>query len=522
MQLPATFSKVLRGIFAAFLIYFAIRLLIYHYEVVSFPYSNTLREGALVATTSLLAHGINPYSMEVQPQYTNIYGIVYPAIVWPFASLWGQTLPVHRAVTGLFIFACCFVMFGVLAQKKVPFLVNASVVLMLYASLLYPGTSTPCVDPAATALLFMLLTIFIPYFLRYSYQSLVLSALFGILAFYTKLYLVLGLPIMASYLFLFVSKKKGLLYAGGAFLLFALSAVVMNAIFPCYFNNCFFVHSNYAAEWATMERLESQLKSYSLLHMGSIILVIGSLIYGLRSLIKSGQGQSLKRDVLDFPKRMQWFSFEEPLVKASFPVDIYAGICALMVLLLCLGKHGGATLWYFFQLLSPFLLMAVAQVASSISLWPIVAMPLLVFNLYSLTAQHQFHKDMEGWSHVRPLINSTNRVLCSPLIAPLLIEQNREIFDDGQTEYFLYGAFRRGIWKNFLKEDPRVYMAMTIYLSKLEQMIQHKEFGLLVISGCPPSVQDNIKKFYKRVGEFLVYVPQDGRPYALSIWVPAK
>ena len=110
--------KFLRWGLALVLVYFFLRIFIYHYELIVYPYSATLREAALQSSTSLLLRGINPYGLEQMPQYTNVYGIVYPLLVMPFAKIWGATLPVHRAVTAMFMFACCALLFVVLRKKK--------------------------------------------------------------------------------------------------------------------------------------------------------------------------------------------------------------------------------------------------------------------------------------------------------------------------------------------------------------------------------------------------------------------
>ena len=101
-------------------------------------------------------------------------------------------------------------MLMVLQRMSVPVLLNIWAVLMFYSSLMYPGTSTPTIDPGATGELFLLLTIFVPWLCKYSYKSLIISVLFGILAFYTKVYTFLGAIIMLSYLFLFISTPKAL------------------------------------------------------------------------------------------------------------------------------------------------------------------------------------------------------------------------------------------------------------------------------------------------------------------------
>jgi len=68
-------NKWFQTLFAVSLAYFAIRLLIYHYYLATFPYPNTYREGAMMATTSLLQHGVKPYQFLCEPQFTNVYGI---------------------------------------------------------------------------------------------------------------------------------------------------------------------------------------------------------------------------------------------------------------------------------------------------------------------------------------------------------------------------------------------------------------------------------------------------------------
>src|ERR1035441_4176186 len=137
-----TILKGFQALFALFLAYFAIRLFHYHYYLITFPYPNNYREGLLMATTTMLLHGLNPYSFLLEPQYSNGYGIVYPLIAFPFAGIFGMNLIVFRAVTALFIITCCAVIFCVLYKKKTPLLLNLWAVLTLYASLLFPLTST--------------------------------------------------------------------------------------------------------------------------------------------------------------------------------------------------------------------------------------------------------------------------------------------------------------------------------------------------------------------------------------------
>ncbi|MEI7998382.1 MAG: hypothetical protein WCH62_02615 [Candidatus Omnitrophota bacterium] len=521
-----TLPKIFQAAFALILLYFCIRIILYHSHLIAFPLANTYREGAMMASTTALINGQNPYSFALQPQYTNEYGFVYPFIVWPLAQIFGTTLVIHRAVTALFILLCCAIAFVVMKRMQIPILLNISAGLMLWASLLFPGTSTPCVDPASTGLFFMLATIFIPWLSRYSYISIVISILCGLTAFYSKPYFLLGIPVIASYIFLFVSKKKGGFYGLSFLLSGILSIVIINAIFPAYFDNCFFAWLSIAPAWSTMERLLSQINSYVGIHKSILTLEAGILIYYICRWIISKPKISL-----NFKKIHSWQQLnlnlkdlKEPLIKIDISLVLYAGLWSLAVLLLMLGKHGGATLWYFFQLLSPFFLIYTAWLCSRFKWWPLLCTPFLVYNLLQLTSDEKyewFNKNAIGCHAIYDLVSHHNRILNSPVIAPLLIEQNKEVFDNGQSEDFLSGGKRSPFMANFFKEDPRVFTSQLLYLKKLETLVQNKEFDLILIQASySPNVPESIKTYYKMVTAFLVYVPQDRRPYMMTVWEP--
>lgn len=523
----ANMTKWFQVLFTCFLVYFAIRLFIYHYYLVIFPYPNTCREGALMATTTMLLHGVNPYNFLLEPQYTNIYGIVYPLIVLPLASLFGVNLVVHRVTSAFFILASCLIIFFVLYKKKTPLLLIFWAMLTLYACLLFPLTSTPCVDPASTGLFFMLLTIFIPFLFDYSNRSLVVSIVCGVLAFYTKPYFFLGIPVMVSYLFLFISKRKSIFFGGWFLLCFALSVVAMNHFFPSYFDDCFFIHNNYASHYSITNVLQRQLYQFADLHKGIFFLVLLVSVYSLGRWLMAGKIKVIKKFLKDFLASIRWKNWEDPLISSRLPLDVYAGICSATVLLCFMGKHYGANLWYFFQLFSPFLVIFIAWLTGQFILWPIVLSSLLIYNLFSLTSDDHykyFDKKTEGWQTIEMLIKSHGRILHSPLIAPLLIKENREIFDSGSTEYFFWGGQRKGLWRCLFKEDNRVYMAQAAYFNKIQNRVENKEFDLVIIAAgdSSPGIPDSIRSFYTYVSSIFVYVPQDRRPYLITIWQPNK
>jgi len=527
-------------IFLLALLYFAHRLILYHYNLVVFPYSNTLREGAMMTSTDALVKGLNPYSMSLEPRLMNQYGIIYPLIVWPWAKLFGTTIVLHRIVTALSILGSCLIVFLVLRKMSVSLLLSFWSVLMLYASLMFPGTSTPTIDPGATGMFFFLLTIFVPWFYKFSYPSLLLSILFGILAFYTKIYTFLGVFVIVSYLFLFISKKKSIIYGLFLVIFFVISINVVNRLLPAYFDNCFFAAINMGPAWSSMERLHEQVVIYKHLHLWTFILMgLFILGYGFKNfkIWEVFRGESLRafffRAWQSYLKEITLFlknafhnkKFSDPLIKLNFPIFIYAALCSSFVLYMSLGRHSGAMLWYFFQLLSPFVLIAAAWLFSSFLFWPIVCVPFLIYNLHVITDGHDykwFNKGLIGWPQVTSIISQHQHILNSPLIAPILIEQNKEVFDNGQAEYFLPGGQRAKWMKGLFKEDDRVSVQMALFFQNIRSMVQNKEFDLIILqpSLLPLGVADDIRKYYKFEGQVFLLAPQDRRPYAVTVWRP--
>ena len=94
---------------------------------------------------------------------------------------------------------------------------------------------TPLARPDGLGELLFLITVLLPWYRDFDNRSLVLSAICGLLAFLAKPYFVLSLGIIAAYTFLFVSKKRGILFGIGAVGLLVLILSTLNIFFEYYF-----------------------------------------------------------------------------------------------------------------------------------------------------------------------------------------------------------------------------------------------------------------------------------------------
>jgi hypothetical protein len=523
----AIFGRPILRIIIFFLLlgYFAVRLFLYHFYLVTYPYPQGLREGAMMVSTQALLKGLNPYAISLQPQLMNQYGIVFPLAVWPWAKVFGPTMLVHRAVLAFFILACCALVFLVLQKMKIPYVLNFWAVLMLYGSLLYPGTSTP-VDPGAMGTFFFLLTVFIPWLGKYSYPSLVLSILCALLAFYTKAYVFLGAMIMVSYIFLFVSKFKGVFYGLVLGSLSLISVIAVNHLFPAYFDNCFFASLNMSHAWASTERLHEQIVKYAKLHQWTLVLLCAFMaVHVLKAILSKDSVSNIKSSMDGIFANLNLVKFKGPLIKVHFPLPLYAAACSSFVLYVSLGRHSGAMLWYFFQLLSPFLLICAVWVFSRQAYWSFVCLPFLILNLLTMTSDQNyrvFDKKMAGWSDIAAVISQHENILNTPLIAPLLVEQNKEVVDDGQAEYFGAGAGRPAWMNRLAQRDPRVDFQLFVFFYNIREKVEEKKYDLIILQPglLPLGVGDDIKKYYKYEGGTMLYAPQDRRSYGVTLWKP--
>ena len=239
----------------------------YSWTIISTPYPAEYREESILLMTDFLIHGNNPFTLANHPLMTNNYGFLYNLVVLPFAILFGNTLAVHRAISILFIFASCILIVLTLLTLKVawPFAVAGGTIVM--ASLLFSGI--PLSHPDGLGEFFFLLAILLPFYRKFDTPALIISGAAGILAFLAKPYFLLAVGVVGAYIFLFVSKKKGVIYAAGVSGALLLILYGINVFLECYFldvilNNAGNASSTYFAYVDTVPTICCDLSTHFL------------------------------------------------------------------------------------------------------------------------------------------------------------------------------------------------------------------------------------------------------------------
>ena len=186
-------------------------------------------------------------------------------------------------------------------------------------------------------------------------------------------------------------------------------------------------------------------------------------------------------------------------------------------------------MWYFFQLLSPLLIVWVFATLKGEKKWALrlLVLPLLIFNLHSITLRHDFaahfkklNLDLKDWQMLEQELHRYKNVLNSPIIATLLIEQGKPVYDNGLSEYFKMGGYREK-YADIFPIDGRVFEKHYQFRNRIQDMIRNKEFDLVVITrNYAPLVPAELNQYYQYMGYLELPLPHSILSFTVTIWTP--
>ena len=506
---------------AAVVILFGIKLIYMHSQLIASPLPLEFREANMLATTDLLLQSKNPFALAYQPEYTNVYGIVYNWICYPFAAWGGNTLQLHRTITGFFILASLVFFFYLLKRQGVLLWQRAAASLLLYAALLY--FITPMTRPDATGLFFFLLALFLPQLDNFSYRSLFLSAFLTAIAFYTKTYFLLVFPYLSAYLFLFKSKLKGIGFALMFVALFSVSILIINQLYEHYFSNVFFLHINFSN--SHFDFLIKQLKEYGAYNIG-LLFILFILLWHWFANFKRNRKELL--DIASFNIK----NWQAPLFKNQISLAFFALIASFLLFYFRMGRHTGAWMTYLFQLVTPFLLLTLFVLLKKYAkLQPIfnllIASSVIVASTVYLPNIGRINESIAEWQSLENLVKKADNVFASPVIAPMLFAMDKRVYDTGSSEYFAFGADRKGALANFFEADTAITHRQQEFAKNLHKQLINKEFGLIILThGYSPMLPEKaVEHYYKFLGSIPISMPHAimvgrAQKWGMNVWSP--
>lgn len=470
-------SSFLLGAYVLCAFIFLLLLTYNHVKIISHELPLDYQETGMLAITSTITDGGNPFSLESQPVNISLYPAAYNILMAPVTKALGNTLPVHRLVAGLFIIASCALCF-VLCRKASGTRADSFVAaLMLYCVFLY--YSTPIASPSGPGLFLFLACITIPWICNFSPRSLALSIALGILAFFTKQYFVAALGYVALYLFLAISKKQAIYYGlvFAAALLLTLALVVYTS--PYYLDNTFFAQQSAARLIASNEKVFIQFKEYLLVYYPLIAILVFAAAYPL---FESRQMQGQREYDSEHSKPVDIADIEKPLLTRPPEYLWVCTACSVLIIALVLGKNPGNHLTYLFQLISPFLLAGFLGLVFTVKKWAWLlrgAAILALYNSYSLLPT-DFAVKERNWKIISEEVSTADEIYASTLFLQQIMEEEKKIYHNGHTSYFALGQFKPSA---FVRANPEetVHEIWERHVARIESKIENREFDLILL-----------------------------------------
>lgn len=494
----------------------AILIIIYEllFSVKVIPVDSPLefRENVMVLPTSLLVHGENSFVADNQPAYTNVYGVLSHIVVYPLAKIFGSSFFIHRLVSMIFVLACCGIIFKTLRWFDTPrHLSICALSFFLYQMVRANSVSA---FPIAQGQFFFLFSLIIPWKLRFSTFSLVASAALSILALLTKPYFVLGLPIIAIYLFIAVSKKRAILF--GIFSLIFATFVLwqMSRFFPYYFLNTFWYcitpHPH------SISYLFKQIDDYFDETFAMVIIVA---FIAIKQLIDVRQRLLATPEKNYFGRICNLFDIRHlsrPFI--NLPIGLMPFVMAVSVLsLLKLGQHHGRFFGYFAELLTPFLLILVFPYVGNKLKDNRLVLILISLNLFlMLFSLPDWPADnRKAWAEWETIISEHKRVYASPPLAHILYKQGKPVYEIGHSSSL----------STCLSSFPELLPAKakdTIqqYCRDLQTKVESQYFDLIIVRSDEKPFWDTgntIQEYYVPMQEKVLPMP---KKWKLQLWEP--
>lgn len=513
--------RAVRGISAVITLWVFVILLAYEINLIRAPFQLEYREGAMLQATGLLLQGGNPFLAQNQPMYMNAYGIVYHWVVAPLAYWLGNTFWIHRLVSGLAFFAAAATLTIVLVRKRVPVILSLMGGALIIANQLF--YTNPLARPDGLGFLLFILTAFLPWDRRASRASLAVSAVLGVLAFFTKVYFGLALGYVALYLLLNRRYRAFLGYSLLAGILLAVGALVMVTKAPYYFYDILYHQAATAVRDPDFIVYQSLL--FAIINIGLLFILAGALFFRIR------RGRTSQAND---PESGQWIDF-----------PFLGLVCSMLVVGGVLGWSRGTFMTYYFHLITPFLVAACLMQIRRYPRLELLALAGLLVTLYanlmllgvnlldSRTNPANLARipdlGVSNWTLVRERIASSRAMLDSPAIAGEILALGRPLINNGHSELFLPGSVP---FRPFFLYPPvqEVIRRDQEYSQQVSAAVTAQVYDWVVVTRdkwgslapAPYTPLNDIEKYYRKVDQIVIQMPQAGQDWTLEFWQPLR
>lgn len=523
-------AAAINGFYISCCILFFLALAYHHLQLINFKTPLDYNEAGMLTLTEDIANGINPYSLASQPTRTSVYPALYNVVLAPLSLAFGNSLVLHRAVAAFFILASCVLCFLMAYRESNSYQGSFAAACIFYAGLLY--YSTPIAGPSGIGLFLFLSSIVIPWLYNFSNRSLCIAIVLGILAFYAKQYFVACLGFIALYLFLAVSKGKGVTFGACSLILFLIILILVHITSPYFVDNVIFAQGYAAGLASSNASLLKQFSEYIQVYL-PVFAILGILLLSRRFGSEPAQRPDYAARSISW--NLNWINLKDlhaPMLNARVNYLWYCFTCSLTIITLSLGKNDANHLSYFFQLLSPFLLAGTLGVASrSTKMTWLYQLTMIVafYNTYTVL-QRDFSINEENWQKIGLEMSAADDIFASPVVLADIVQSGKEVYENGHTRYVVMAANKPKIFTQ-ARPDETPAGIWAKYVNRIRQKLRAQEFDLILldqwmnipdgfVSGESSSAL--LKKYYYRSEVITLSLAKrpGGGNYLIQVWKP--
>lgn len=360
-----------------------------------------------------------------------LYGFMYPLLLAPFINLVTHPILVASYLDFAFLFLFLCLSFWIFRKRNASFISSLIGTLILLNSFIFIWKINGH-RPDIMGLFFALLGLGILLNGEPDNIRILLCALSCVISFYFKQYMLFSALVAAGYLFLFVSKKKGVLFITILFLMGMISFFVARSIFPLYYEYTILHHINDADNSTSYMLMQTKLflQYYW-------ILCILYLFYLYKTV--SALGFRRIKEIRLMPTNLD-APFIDGISVDLFDVGI---IISSLILTFSLGKHSGNVYTYYGELLLPFLLYLIIPKIDELFkinlTHNLIQLLILFFCVFPLRLSYStnFEAYKNAFSQVYQYADQCNTIYDqTPLIALYKIEHGMSpVYNNGQIEY---------------------------------------------------------------------------------------
>ncbi len=187
---------------------------------------------------------------------------------------------------------------------------------------------------------------------------------------------------------------------------------------------------------------------------------------------------------------------------------------------------------YLLELISPFLLVTTCNLAKRSSFLSLAFGVLITANLFLTTADYEDfgsvrrkHPEIANWQNMADRVAAHQNVLGSPAIAPVLLENNRQVYDSGQSEYSVWITMKpvSGVLDTIFSRRALVSKRYDQYVRQVQAGIVNKEFDMVCLDGNNNAwltYPGKLEKYYAVKERIPLYMPHGNSDLVMTVWEP--